>query len=144
LIIRDIHEDKSKDTKFKKINDPVTRADIAAQFIIKGAFTRFFKGLQFVGEETQEPKQGEEPKFDVESVNLDYITIECLASTLGKDLTSLNREIETKRCCVYVDPLDGTKDYVRGTLDAVTTMIGITVDDRPFIGIILRPFAKVE
>jgi len=41
-----------------------------------------------------------------------------------------------------VDPLDGTTDYVKGTLDAVTTMIGFTVDERSFAGIILRVFAK--
>ena len=49
---------------------------------------------------------------------------------------------ETEKLCLWVDPLDGTKNFVSGNLDSVTTMIGITYNQRPIAGIICKPFIK--
>ena len=35
-----------------------------------------------------------------------------------------------------MDPLDATISYTKGELDAVTTLIGVSYEDTPFLGII--------
>src|SRR5262249_27007120 len=37
-----------------------------------------------------------------------------------------------------VDPLDGTKDFIRGE-EGFSTMIGLVVDDRPALGVVYQP-----
>lgn len=45
---------------------------------------------------------------------------------------------------VWVDPLDGTLSYVNGELDAVTTLIGLSVGSVPVLGIIGYPFSVMK
>jgi 3'(2'), 5'-bisphosphate nucleotidase len=42
---------------------------------------------------------------------------------------------------VFVDPLDGTKEFTSGRYEYVTTLVGITVRGEPAIGIISQPYA---
>lgn len=41
---------------------------------------------------------------------------------------------------IWIDPLDGTKGFTEGHLHHITSMIGVTVKQRPKIGIIHKPF----
>ncbi len=41
----------------------------------------------------------------------------------------------------YVDPIDGTKDFIRGE-DGFCVMIGLAVDHRPVVGIVYHPPTK--
>ena len=41
----------------------------------------------------------------------------------------------TKDAVVWIDPLDGTSDFVKGTLSAVTVLIGLSIKDKSRIGI---------
>ena len=41
----------------------------------------------------------------------------------------------------FVDPLDGTKDYVRGE-DGFSVMIGLNIDDRPKMGVVFQPIGN--
>lgn len=38
----------------------------------------------------------------------------------------------------YIDPIDGTKDYIRG-LEGFSVMIGLTVNHRPQVGVVYQP-----
>jgi 3'(2'), 5'-bisphosphate nucleotidase len=42
----------------------------------------------------------------------------------------------------FPDPLDGTKEFTEGVLDAVTILIGIAVRGRAAAGVINQPFAQ--
>ena len=42
---------------------------------------------------------------------------------------------------VWVDPLDGTLSYVNGELDAVTTLIGLSIGSEPVLGVIGLPYS---
>jgi hypothetical protein len=42
--------------------------------------------------------------------------------------------------CVFVDPLDGTKEFVDGRLSAVQTLIGVSVYGRAVAGVMGLPF----
>jgi len=44
--------------------------------------------------------------------------------------------LESDRCILWIDPLDGTRNYVEDELDCVTTLIGLSYDDRPIMGLI--------
>jgi 3'(2'), 5'-bisphosphate nucleotidase len=41
---------------------------------------------------------------------------------------------------IWIDPLDGTKGFVEGHLNHITSMIGLAIDGRPRAGIIHKPF----
>jgi hypothetical protein len=41
---------------------------------------------------------------------------------------------------IWIDPLDGTKGLTEGHLHHITSMIGVTINMRPRIGIIHKPF----
>jgi 3'-phosphoadenosine 5'-phosphosulfate (PAPS) 3'-phosphatase len=48
--------------------------------------------------------------------------------------------VDASRIGVVVDPLDGTNAYAQGEYDAVSILIGITLDDQPIFGVIGKPF----
>jgi len=43
---------------------------------------------------------------------------------------------------LWVDPLDGTKEFTEGIKEAVTCLIGISYKGRPIAGIVNRPFVN--
>ena len=43
--------------------------------------------------------------------------------------------------CLWIDPIDNTKAFVKGKMDGVTTLIGMTRNNRPFLGAITSPYA---
>ncbi len=45
---------------------------------------------------------------------------------------------------VWVDPLDGTNDFVSGNLSAVTVLIGLAIDGVPKVGIVHHPYKTNE
>ena len=50
----------------------------------------------------------------------------------------------TKDACVWIDPLDGTSDFVKGNLPAVTVLIGLSIKDKSRIGIVHNPFSEED
>ncbi|CAE8640373.1 unnamed protein product, partial [Polarella glacialis] len=49
--------------------------------------------------------------------------------------------VEASRVVVYLDPLDGTGEFVKGNLVPVTNLFGIAVDGVPVAGVINQPWA---
>jgi len=45
---------------------------------------------------------------------------------------------------VWVDPLDGTQEFVDGNFERVTVLIGIAVRGKPLAGAILQPFVSTD
>lgn len=46
----------------------------------------------------------------------------------------------TENAVVWIDPLDGTKDFTQGNLSAVTVLIGLTINGIPKVGVVHNPF----
>jgi len=44
---------------------------------------------------------------------------------------------------VWIDPLDGTSDYCRGNISAVTVLIGLTIRDKSRAGVVHMPFSAL-
>lgn len=57
-----------------------------------------------------------------------------------EDFSSFN----TKDAVVWIDPLDGTSDFVAGNLPAVTVLIGVSIKGYSRIGIIHNPFSDED
>lgn len=49
-------------------------------------------------------------------------------------------EFDTKKAIVWVDPLDGTKEFLKENLSAVTVLIGLAIEGIPKIGVVHYPF----
>ena len=53
-------------------------------------------------------------------------------------------EFRDKNAVVWIDPLDGTKDFILGNLSAVTVLIGLAIEGMPKIGVVHNPFKSNE
>lgn len=42
----------------------------------------------------------------------------------------------------WVDPLDGSAGFAKGYLSHITTMIGVSINNRPRLGVIHKPFSS--
>ena len=108
--------------------DPQTLADLAAQRLILSSLSHAFPGLRIVGEEGDlltSPSDVRPASFSL----LSHVTFPpSLLSLPTSDVT------------VFVDPLDGTKEFTLGYVDSVTVLIGVTVKGRAVAGVIGQPF----
>lgn len=48
----------------------------------------------------------------------------------------MRTEYEIDKLCVWLDPLDGTLDFVMNNLDNVTTLIGVSYNNQPLLGVV--------
>lgn len=113
---------------FGSIDDPQTLADLASQRIILGSLQHTFPGLRLVGEEG-----------DIPISPADLVAPKLSLVEAGRFPEQLRR-VELERVTVYIDPLDGTKEFTLGHTEGVTLLIGFTIDDRAVAGVIGQPF----
>jgi 3'-phosphoadenosine 5'-phosphosulfate (PAPS) 3'-phosphatase len=62
--------------------------------------------------------------------------------TTQKD--ALFEKFDVKDAVVWVDPLDGTSDFVKGNLPAVTVLIGLSINGYSRIGVVHNPFSDED
>ena len=113
---------------FGTIDDPQTLADLAAQRLVLGSLARTFPGLRLVGEEG-----------DVPVTPADLVTPQLQLLDASRFPERL-RAVPLSAVTVYIDPLDGTKEFTLGHTEGVTLLIGFTIDDRAVAGVIGQPF----
>merc|ERR1712217_785823 len=53
----------------------------------------------------------------------------------------VEQDLVREDVCIWVDPIDGTKEFTEGIKNAVTCLIGIAYKGDPIAGIINRPFS---
>lgn len=51
---------------------------------------------------------------------------------------------DPKDAVVWIDPLDGTSDFVKGNLPAVTVLIGLSLRGSSRIGVVHNPFGEED
>ncbi|XP_053737961.1 3'(2'),5'-bisphosphate nucleotidase 1 isoform X3 [Synchiropus splendidus] len=115
-------------------NDLQTLADRLAQQSICASLARRFPKVTIIGEED----------LPSEEVSEDLIesgqSEEILQKTCPVELSGITEE----ELVVWVDPLDGTKEYTEGLLDNVTVLIGIAHAGRAIAGVINQPFFNYQ
>lgn len=125
-VIRDVQSSGELGKIMKGADDPVTQADFKSQYIIETGLRAHWPSIKIVGEESaknllpvdfaQDPSDGD-----------------------GHGLESLNdfdQNVDLDDIVVYIDPLDGTKAFTEGQLNQVTSLIGVSYKQEPYIGVI--------
>ena len=141
-----LREASSHGVQYKVDGDPrsaLTEADGAAQEVILHCLRhRWGADLHIVGEEDEDSSDcntGQEeqdvfvrygvPRPEEDALNEDILTTD---SALDVPLSSVT---------LYVDPMDGTREFVEGRLGNVQCLVGIVVDGKPMGGVVGLPFA---
>ena len=116
--------------------DALTEADLRAQSAIVDALRAAWPDLTIVGEEEDDATAA-------------YTSMSDGSQPLRRDLLSFPesapRESELPSAalsdvCVFVDPLDGTREFVEGRLANVQSLVGVSVRGRAVAGAIGLPF----
>lgn len=133
---------KSKGSYDRKVtmkldNDPrsaLTEADVKAQAMIIGCLRKTYGTfLNIVGEE-----DGNEDATPLDTISLTYLNNNLVQFNVNEkdDIVPL------KDVCIFVDPVDGTREFVEGRLHAVQCLIGISLNGRAIAGAIGLPFPR--
>uniref|UniRef100_A0A8C4N5C0 3'(2'),5'-bisphosphate nucleotidase 1 n=1 Tax=Eptatretus burgeri TaxID=7764 RepID=A0A8C4N5C0_EPTBU len=109
--------------------DLQTKADRLVQQSIVGYLARHFPALKVIGEE--EVEAGGSPELLEGS-----LSDEILQQTCPEELS----KAQENELIVWLDPLDGTKEYTEGLLDHVTVLIGLAYQGKAVAGVINQPF----
>lgn len=123
----------------------MTLADTSAQKVIVSSLLNQYPDLNIVGEEDESVVvDGNSSNVELrQDLDLQFFH----ACTEGAAQLPIPDELELKDVVVYVDPLDGTREFVEGRFDNVQSLIGLCYRGRPLLGAIGLPFppsGKVE
>eukprot|EP00475_Leptophrys_vorax_P014905 TRINITY_DN21169_c0_g1_i2.p1 TRINITY_DN21169_c0_g1~~TRINITY_DN21169_c0_g1_i2.p1 ORF type:complete len:285 (-),score=73.88 TRINITY_DN21169_c0_g1_i2:42-863(-) len=121
---------ESKAAALSSLEDPQTIADLRAQNLIVGSLRSVFPNVKLVGEE------GDLEIDQSNTIQPDLTYLRDHESKFSDDL----RRIPTEELCLWVDPLDGTKEFVSGHVEAVTVLIGISRQGKAIAGAVVQPF----
>uniref|UniRef100_A0A3P8SI95 3'(2'),5'-bisphosphate nucleotidase 1 n=2 Tax=Amphiprion TaxID=80969 RepID=A0A3P8SI95_AMPPE len=123
-------------------NDLQTLADRLAQQSICASLSRRFPKITIIGEEELPDEEVQEDLIENGQAE------EILQKTCPAEYSGLTEE----ELVVWVDPLDGTKEYTEdphtrlhsGLLDNVTVLIGIAYGGKAIAGVINQPFYNYQ
>ncbi|AWP20255.1 putative 3'(2')-5'-bisphosphate nucleotidase 1 [Scophthalmus maximus] len=115
-------------------NDLQTLADRLAQQSICASLSRRFPKLTIIGEE----------ELPAEETGEDLIENGQAEEILQKSCPAEYSGLKEEELVVWVDPLDGTKEYTEGLLDNVTVLIGIAYEGKAIAGVINQPFYNYQ
>jgi len=134
-VIVKVQKEGNLGIKYKIEDDPVTIADIEAQKVIEATLGVGFEGLPVIGEEVLQQNELETLRRSTSPPDKSLVS-----KFLMKDQVLPLRTLHTKDIVVWVDPLDGTKCFVDGKYEWVTTLVGIAYKGTPIAGVISYPF----
>ncbi|XP_070704998.1 3'(2'),5'-bisphosphate nucleotidase 1 [Pempheris klunzingeri] len=115
-------------------NDLQTLADRLAQQSICASLSRHFPKITIIGEE----------ELPDEEISEDLIESGHSEEIFHKTCPAEYSGLKEEELVVWVDPLDGTKEYTEGLLDNVTVLIGIAYGGRAIAGVINQPFYNYQ
>lgn len=149
-VIRSFHQAHQNDVggKLKIGGDPrsvVTMADIDAQAkIVTGLRTTWGDEIKIIGEEDETESQfaaganNDNPNHTSSVLRKDILSDKNEVLTVIPE--ELDEDIKIEELCIFIDPVDGTREFVEGRLQNVACLIGIARNSRPIAGIIGVPF----
>jgi 3'(2'), 5'-bisphosphate nucleotidase len=122
-------------------HEVLTVADGRAQdAIITSLRSLFGPNLRIVGEEGECPEEELATKWSDIINDDEQLQHAALLHPFNNVPLQLKESLTAADVCLWIDPLDGTKEFVLGNLTNVSVLIGIAVCDRPVAGVILQPF----
>ena len=130
-----IDKSTGKNTNDNTVTDPQTIADIRAQHYIIGNLNALYNNqLCIVGEEGDTSIEGQ----------LTYTYNQSLNIFNNNSIPSYYNYIPINTVTIWLDPLDGTREFTQGHIEYVTTLLGIAINGIPVAGIIGQPFHKQQ
>ncbi|XP_049613206.1 3'(2'),5'-bisphosphate nucleotidase 1 [Syngnathus scovelli] len=115
-------------------HDLQTLADRLAQRSICASLSRRFPKITIIAEE----------ELPAEEVTEDLIVNGQAEEILQNVCPAEYSGVKEEELVVWVDPVDGTKEYTEGLLDNVTVLIGIAYAGRAIAGVINQPFYNYQ
>ena len=107
-----------------------TEGDRAVQRLILKTLKTKYPQVTIIGEEDgDDGEAGDEKVFDA-------LAPEVMDKKFPEDL----QNVAPERICIWVDPLDGTMEFIDRMLHHVTILIGIAVDGKAISGVVNQPF----
>ena len=159
-IIREIESSGDLKRCSKDDMSPVTMADLRVQKTIEVVLKSLYPTLNVQGEESKESiadiassVQPEQVTAEIKSfIKKEWLNeqhqkrqeyIKGIQGSYMPDEVSLEmfESFNTKDAVVWIDPLDGTSDFVKGNLPACTVLIGLTLNKYSRFGIVHNPFS---
>mmetsp|Transcript_12929 Transcript_12929/g.30503 ORF Transcript_12929/g.30503 Transcript_12929/m.30503 type:complete len:591 (-) Transcript_12929:769-2541(-) len=149
-VIRSFHHDSENGIggKLKVGGDArsvVTQCDIDTQAkIIAGLRATWGDEITIIGEEDEAEDSlpstihGKSPVLDRSALRKDILFDDNEVNTVVHP--NLDEEIPLEELVIFVDPIDGTREFVEGRLENVACLIGIAKNSRPIVGVIGVPF----
>ena len=142
----------------------MTIADLRVQKTLEVCLAALYPSLKVMGEESASSLENIDPSLDPsiiteqvkQFITSDYINEKhevrrewiknVLRTYYDEDEVSIDDfdTFNTKDAVVWIDPLDGTSDFVKGTLSAVTVLIGLSIKNKSRIGIVHNPFTEED
>ena len=58
----------------------------------------------------------------------------------GNEILDKFDHFDTANATTWIDPLDGTREFTRGSLSDVTVLIGLALDGLPKLGVVHNPY----
>lgn len=116
----------------------LTVADVRAQKVIVEGLRAKFPGLALVGEEDESFEGSTVALEDVASWwpqasdSADDGGVEDAPGDLPVEYSA----VRLNELVVFIDPLDGTREFVQGRLDSVQTLVGVAWHGRPIAGVV--------
>jgi len=131
--------------------DPQTMADLEAERVICGGLAAAFPGLQLLGEEMFETgaeskarRSGEDPSAVLAGLLGSETATAVWDALVGTGwhacLPRERRAAALEDVCCWIDPLDGTKEFLYGNPPGVTVLIGMAHQGRAAAGVVHQPF----
>ena len=108
----------------------LTEADLAAQRVMVSALREAWPGLRIIGEEDESEESVAEVASDAPPLRQD----------LCPELASAGLSAPLDELVCFVDPLDGTREFVEGRLSNVQSLVGVARGGRPIAGACGLPF----
>ncbi len=143
VVCRSIQSSISDDVMEKKDKSPVTVADFASQAVICKALMEQFPSDPVIGEEDSKELQTEDSKPFVERIlrEISQIGIEGSAGDLFEWIDRGNAKDHSERFWT-LDPIDGTKGFLRGEQYAVA--LALIIDGEVELALLGCPNLKLD
>ena len=146
-----VREGKVENKVFvKDINDYFTELDYLSQTLLLNIFKKFYpyKNFLIIAEETITEDYNKKI-IDLTNKdkslflsNLNNISLDKNYFNFPKEFNNKTIDLTNSEVSIFVDPIDGTKSLVKGIYEPVTILLGICINNKPFMGFIHFVFSE--
>lgn len=145
VFVREVYQEMCKDAKIaksKKDMSKFTIADGLVQYMVRVLLTDAKFG-KFCGEESASYQVKTRP-YMVDELKVPNFLADAFDKALAV-IRQLETEIEASRygdVDIFVDPIDGTREFCNGNGEQCTICIGFSKGGAPIAGIVFRPLTR--